>query len=273
MSPVGSRVSRSGYDPARVTAGGFAGELARLEAQAALTFPAELRVLRALDVSGCGDLVEVGCGPGAFTRRLAEAMPDLRVAGLDASMELLDRGCAGPDRYPAIGGDARALPLRDHSVGGVLMRYVLQHVSAPEAVLGEARRILRPGGALYVVEVDSALWGLAEPHDPRLFAVQQRVAMAQRGAGADRTIARRLPRMLGEAGFTGVVTQPFAVTSDDRPVDDFALHLGPDRIVPLVRDGAVSLADLAEVSAGWARFRADPSAWVMLLGFVVAAHA
>ena len=267
-------MSRTGYDPARVTAGGLAGELVRLQAQAALTFPAELRVLRGLDVSRCAELVEVGCGPGAFTRRLAEALPDLRVAGLDASLELLDCGrVAGPGAlpYPAIGGDAGALPLRDDSVGAVLMRYVLQHVPVPEAVLREVRRVLRPGGAIYVVEVDGALWGLAEPHDPRLVAVQQRIATAQRRAGADRTIARRLPRMLAAAGFTGIVTQPFAVTSDDRPVDDFGIHLGPDRLVPLVKDGAVSLADLAEVSAGWARFRADPSAWVMLLGFVVAA--
>jgi SAM-dependent methyltransferase len=261
----------SGYDPARVTAGGVAGEVARLAAQAALTFDEELRILRELGLAERDPLVDVGCGTGEVTGRLHAACPGLRVAGVDASLTLLAH--ARSRGVPLAGGSAGRLPLRPGSAGSLLLRYVMQHVPSPDPVLAEARRVLRPGGLLAVVEVDEALWGLAQPVFPEIEVIHRKAAMARRETGTDRQVVRRLPRLLRRAGFTGVVVRPFAVTNDQMPTDSFAVHLGPGQFAPLVADGALSLADLSVAAGVWNRFRADPDAWVLLLGLVIAGYA
>ncbi|GHF31122.1 hypothetical protein GCM10018790_05960 [Kitasatospora xanthocidica] len=263
------------YDPARTTGGGLAAELDRLEAQAALSFPEELRILRELGIGSDGTdatVLELGAGPGAVTRRLRAALPagtTLIAADIDA--ELLAHA-AGPG-VTLLVADGADLPLPDASVDFVLLRYVLQHVPDPVSVLAEVRRVLKPGGRVACTEVDSALWGAAEPSYPELAGVHAKMAAAQRADGGDRSIGRRLPRLLRSAGFDQVALRPFATTNDDHPTDAFAPQLGPQRLEPLVARGVLSLAELALAADRWNRFRSDPDAWVMLLGLTAAATA
>ena len=53
-----------------------------------------------------------------------------------------------------------------------------------------------------------------------------------------------------------------------RPAHRVAPHLGPDRLVPLVEQGVLSVAELALATSAWARFQADPDVWVMILGLI-----
>lgn len=259
------------YDVANTTWGGVDGELARLEAQAALSFDEELRIMRDLGLTRAGPLLELGAGSGAITRRLRAAEPGLPVIALDVDAGLLRH--AGGCGAPLVAADGARLPLRTASVGGVLLRYVLQHLADPVPMLTEALRVLRPGGTLVAVEVDSMLWGLADPMYPELASVHATMAQAQRGAGGDRQIGRKLTRLLRGSGFTDVVLRPFAATNDTHPTAAFAPHLGPERLVPLVASGALSMAELALAADRWRRFLADPDAWVMLLGFAAAGTA
>ena len=47
-------------------------------------------------------------------------------------------------------GDGAALPLKDQSFDAVLLKAVLEHVPDPQGVIAEARRVLKPGGLLYL---------------------------------------------------------------------------------------------------------------------------
>ncbi|MFI6507296.1 class I SAM-dependent methyltransferase [Streptosporangium sp. NPDC050855] len=272
-APVGApRPDAGSYDPSATTAGGLAGELARLEAQAELSFEEELCLLRELGLtSSRGPLVEVGAGSGAITRRLRRAMPDLSLIAVDIDPGLLAHAeGAGAELIVA---DAADLPLETGSAGYVLLRYVLQHLSDPAPALAEARRILRPGGRILITEVDASCWGLADPVHPELAGVHAKIAAAQQAAGGDRAIGRRLTRLLRGAGFTEVSIRPFATTNDTRPTDDFAPHLGPGRLQPLLASGVLSFQEVALAADRWNRFRSDPDAWVMLLGFTAAGTA
>ncbi|MGW2153787.1 class I SAM-dependent methyltransferase [Nonomuraea sp. NPDC001699] len=270
-APAAPRGGGGSYDAATTTWGGVTGELARLEAQAALSFEEELRIMRDLGLTREGPLLELGAGSGAVTRRLRAAEPGLPVIALDVDASLLRN--AGGCGAPLVTADGARLPLRTGSVGGVLLRYVLQHVGDPAPMLAEALRVLRPGGRIVVVEVDSMLWGLADPMYPELASVHATMAQAQRGAGGDRQIGRKLTRLLRGGGFADVVLRPFATTNDTHPTAAFAPHLGPERLAPLVASGALPMAGLALAADRWRRFLADPDAWVMLLGFVVAGTA
>jgi SAM-dependent methyltransferase len=261
----------SGYDPQRITAGGIAGEAARLEAQAELTFAEELWILKDLGLADAGPLVDLGCGTGSVAKRIRAALPGLPVVGVDASMTLLSH--AGGSGVALAGATACALPLRSGTAGGVLMRYVVQHLPEPALALAEIRRILRPGGLLAVVEVDEELWGLAQPTFSELEVVHRKAAAARRSTGTDRRAVRQLPRLLRGCGFTDIVVRPFAITNEQVPTADFAVHLGPDQFVPLAAAGTISLADLSLAAYCWNRFRSDPDAWILLLGLIVAGHA
>jgi ubiquinone/menaquinone biosynthesis C-methylase UbiE len=254
------------YDPARTVAGGLPAELERLEWQAALTWEAEWAILSELELAACKTILEVGCGSGAITRRLLRTCPDSRVVALDPDLRLLAQA---PPLAIAIAGRVEALPLATSSADAAVARYVFQHLAEPEVALAQLRRVLRPGGVLAVVDVDAELWGFAHPQLPGFEAVYRKLAALQRERGGNRVVVRSMPALLEKAGFVDVEVKPFAVSSGQRPIEDFAGHLGPDRLLPFVDSGEMTLRDYAVVAEGWKRFQASPDRWVTLLGFVV----
>jgi hypothetical protein len=100
------------------------------------------------------DVVDIGCGGGALVRDLAAA--GARPVGIEISEEQLATARARDDGAGAryLVGRAEALPLEDGSVDVVVFMRSLHHVP-PEHLqdgLREARRVLRPDGAVYVAE-------------------------------------------------------------------------------------------------------------------------
>lgn len=106
-----------------------------------------------IDVNGL-KVVDVGCGAGSLVRWLRRAGADpigvecgerMRAMALDADPDHAD------SYIDAVGQD---LPFDDASVDLVIYSYSLHHVPEAEmqAALREARRVLRKGGLLYVLE-------------------------------------------------------------------------------------------------------------------------
>jgi SAM-dependent methyltransferase len=70
----------------------------------------------------------------------------------------------GPRAGVDIVASADAIPVDDASFDAVLLTQVLEHVPEPARVLAELRRVLRPGGRLYLTA--PLVWELHElPHD------------------------------------------------------------------------------------------------------------
>jgi SAM-dependent methyltransferase len=99
-------------------------------------------------------LLDVGCGTGIVTRRLAAARAGLRVTGVDLAPAMLRRAAA---RLPGrvVRADSRRLPFSDGVFDAVSSVWLLHLVGtdAARTVVGECARMLRPGG-VYVTTVD-----------------------------------------------------------------------------------------------------------------------
>src|SRR4051794_26928692 len=103
-----------------------------------------------------GDLLDVPCGFGRHAVPLARA--GYHVTGVDRSQALIEeaRRRAGGDRWPKlVRADYRELPLPDESFDAALNLFSSLGYLGDEddtKVLGEIRRVLRPGGRL-VIEI------------------------------------------------------------------------------------------------------------------------
>ncbi len=102
-------------------------------------------------------LLDVACGTGIVTRRLAAARPGLRVTGLDAAPAMTRTAAA---RLPGaiILADSRQLPFPDGVFDAVTTIWLLHLAEGPadvRAIIAECARVLRPGG-VYVTTVDKA---------------------------------------------------------------------------------------------------------------------
>lgn len=90
-------------------------------------------------------VLDVGCGSGLLTRRLRAG----NVVGLDLSSGMLS-DAKKRSTADFLRADAECLGLRDAAVDGVASLFALLHLPDPEACLHECRRILRPGGCIFL---------------------------------------------------------------------------------------------------------------------------
>lgn len=114
----------------------------------------DLAILERLAEPDGKDVVDIGCGPGALVRALTGR--GARVVGIEISEQQLAAAIAHDDRNGAryLVGRAEALPLEPESVDVAIFMRSLHHVPPGRLTpaLGEARRVLRAGGSIYVAE-------------------------------------------------------------------------------------------------------------------------
>ncbi len=104
------------------------------------------------------DLLDLGCGPGSISMGLARAIAPGRLAGVD--MEESQIGIArqearkeGVENADFSIGDATRLGFPDGSFDVVHCHALAEHVPDTGALLGEIRRVLRPGGLVGIRDI------------------------------------------------------------------------------------------------------------------------
>jgi SAM-dependent methyltransferase len=115
------------------------------------------RLLEGLPLADARRVLDLGAGVGFLLPEIRARAPGALVVGADRAPGMI---ALAPPEYPRLVADASRLGLADGAFDAVSMAFMLFHLPHPAAGLAEARRVLRPGGALGV-----ATWGEAEPYE------------------------------------------------------------------------------------------------------------
>src|SRR5512136_1846490 len=95
-------------------------------------------------------ILDVGCASGFLIQELAKTSKF--AVGIDV------RPLDTAPGYPFIQADCHDLPFKDHSFDLVLSLGVLEHVSDYELAITEMKRVLKPGGYLFLMMGPTPLW-------------------------------------------------------------------------------------------------------------------
>jgi SAM-dependent methyltransferase len=206
-------------------------------------------------------VLDVGCGTGAITRGIADAVaPGGHAVGLDqdrvlvAEARVAHRAASG---LSFVVGDAYALPVTA-SFDIVTAARVLQWLASPEAALAAMAAAARPGGRIVVLDFnhEKHAWTPALPPPARCF--HEAFLGWRAEAGLDNAMGDHLAAMARRVGLSGITcTAEHEIVQRGEP--DFDVHVGlwaevaATRGHQMVTDGVITEADRA---AGEAGFRA-----------------
>lgn len=124
------------------------------------------RLVRAVHDAHPGDILDLATGSGDVAFALADGLPaPVRVTGMDFCQPMLDEAVKKRGQRPRWSGiefkqgDGMALPLPDRSFDAITLSFGLRNMADRHKALTEMRRVLRPGGRLFVLEFSQpSIW-------------------------------------------------------------------------------------------------------------------
>jgi SAM-dependent methyltransferase len=177
--------------------------------QAEAIWPQEQRLFDRYGLAGPLRILDLGCGTGEITRRLAERYPEATLLGIDileGNLALARRanGAFG-QRVAYEQGDAFALRQADASFDLVVCRHMSQAVPDFPRVLAEVTRVLKSGGWLHLLSEDYGMLHMpvSTAFDPDRFWNENAISFLQ-GIGCDGRIGRHSPPLLATSGYVEI---------------------------------------------------------------------
>jgi len=173
-------------------------------------------------------VVELACGPGGMIPLLAELVaPGGSVTAGDISQGMVDAALARAEASGSAGVEVLELALDwvdlpSASAGALVSRFGYMFAEDPAAALGEARRVLRPGGRF-----TTAIWDQPEANPYGVIPLQAlaEVGLADVPKSGDAGMFRLaqpglIDQLLLDAGFTDVSVKPVDVSFAFESFDD-----------------------------------------------------
>jgi len=107
-----------------------------------------------------GAVLDIGTGPGVLLGEIARERADLRVTGVDLSVDMIaaaERNIRGFEgRVHARVANVTELPFADDAFDLIVTTFSLHHWDDVDAAVAELARVLRPGGGIYVYDFGRA---------------------------------------------------------------------------------------------------------------------
>jgi SAM-dependent methyltransferase len=198
-------------------------------------------------------VLDVGCGTGAITRGIADAVsPGGAVCGIDINADLIARARAASAGYRNLRFEVADVREErwDAAFDIVASARVLQWVADPARAIAAMARAARRSGTVAVLDYDHTRAEWNPPMPPSVQRFYQSFLDWRADAGMDNAIAAHLPGMFGQAGLTGVTSVDSREVTTVRDADyQRRIALWPGVIAArgpqVVADGWLSEADRA----------------------------
>lgn len=117
------------------------------------------RLVRVVRSTRPADVLDLATGSGDVAFALADGLPPgVRITGMDFCQPMLDEAVKKQAALPRRTlitfrqGDGLALPLPDQAFDALTISFGLRNMADRHKALSEMRRVLRPGGRLFVLE-------------------------------------------------------------------------------------------------------------------------
>jgi len=107
-----------------------------------------------MDLQAADRVLDLGCGTGWASRRLAKLVPSGEVVGLDVADEMVRRAeqaSAGIKNVRYVWGSAESMPAPDNTFTKVLSVESFYYYSNQGKALEEIRRVMARGGRLFIL--------------------------------------------------------------------------------------------------------------------------
>ncbi len=184
-------------------------EIGRYRMMAEVAREAEADLWSAAGIGPGAAVADVGCGPGAVLVVMSRVVgPDGRVSGVDGDPEAVDQARAAVAAEQSAGGgpadvrlgSAQATGLEPGSFDVAVLRHVLAHNGgAEQQIVDHLATLVRPGGSVYLVDVDLTAIRL-RPVPDDLADLMTRYAEFHTRRGNDPQVGTRLGELVEAAG-------------------------------------------------------------------------
>lgn len=132
-----------------IVASAFEGAAATYDSNSTLQEEVADRLVMRAKFSRPNTILDIGCGTGHLTMRIAARWPEARITALDASRAMLDVVARKLPQAETLRCDAAEIaPSRTYDL--IFSSMALHWLPEPRAALGHWIRLLNPGGRLYV---------------------------------------------------------------------------------------------------------------------------
>jgi ubiquinone/menaquinone biosynthesis C-methylase UbiE len=253
-------------------------EVQRYRVMAALARANEAAQWEAAGIVAGARVADLGCGPGVVAIELASIVgPSGSVVAVDrepSAIEAAQRLAAeaGLANVRVVQGAASETGLDPGAFDVVNIRHVLAHNTRSDQrrVVQHAFDLLKPGGCLYVVDVDITT-GRYDPPDPDLLDLNDAYTRHLVDTGRHPTVGPVLGSLVTEHGFelvdrhAYITIPPVEALRDIRPPSWAARDA-------MLASGHATAADVERWDRALTRFQAHPSPAVFMPTFAVLAR-
>ncbi len=176
------------------------------------------RTYEVMQVETGHHVIDIGCGPGSDTLPLAKLTgPTGSVVGFDYDLamvqeaERLAKQAQVQDYVHHFSTPIPPIPYPDGAFLSARSERVFQHISDPQPLLNEMRRVTRPGGWVVVVDTDHSSIS-ADILDDSLVDIEWGLRRARVEMFNNGFSGRKLYRQFIIAGFRDVTVELFPIT-------------------------------------------------------------